>query len=150
MGQALMPLLGLIAKIVGIDAALLLAVCSAESDMRNVYTHRDGPTPSYGICQVKEGTARMMGFRGRAKTLMDPGVNAYYAARYLKWQLGRSNGQECTAISAYNMGRVKYRNKRFANPGYVLKVASRLVKFDTNSCDLREEPRLLCLDRSTM
>jgi soluble lytic murein transglycosylase-like protein len=93
------------AKMAHIYGALLLAVCSYESsDFKMNYNPNDKGTPSHGICQLKESTARLVGFKGKTKDLMRPEVNAYYSGLYLKYQLQRYENNYCKAIAAYNAG----------------------------------------------
>lgn len=104
---------------------LLLAICSSESDFRNVVNPDDGGSPSYGICQIKLNTARTVGFQGRPKKLMHQGVNIYYAGAYLSKQLKRYKGNTCAAIAAYNLGKAKYVGTRIKNTTYVRRVTTR-------------------------
>ena len=119
---------------VKVSGALLLAVCSHESNLTNVVVHGDGGSSSYGICQVKEGTARMFGFTGKAKDLMDPFVNAKYAARYLKYQEKRYGGDSmgpCKMVAAYNAGRFNESKRVPGKPmnlRYVRNVQNRLAE----------------------
>lgn len=101
------------ADTVEVPRELVLAVCWVESSYRRGLAPRlDGDTPSYGICQVKLATARYMDtvFKHRIKAtpkrLQDEFVNAFYAAKYLKYQLNRYQGDVHKAIDAYNKGRV--------------------------------------------
>lgn len=104
----------LAAALTGVNPALLSSLCFVESNHKiNAYVHQDGGSPSYGICQVKESTARALGFTGRAEALMDPSVNALYAAKYLKRQHRRYKSWP-KAVSAYNCGRV-CNNKRYVD-----------------------------------
>ncbi len=64
----------------------------------------DGGSPSLGICQIKLETARLMGFKGDQKQLMDPQVNITYSALYLHKQLLRYHQDVHKAVSAYNAG----------------------------------------------
>jgi soluble lytic murein transglycosylase-like protein len=120
----------LAAQIVGIPAALLLSVCSVESNLRDVTNHNDGGSESWGACQTKYETARFLGFKGRPQDLRHRWNSAYYAAKYLKYQLERYDGMVCDAISSFNMGTMSrfpaghYRNRR-----YVRKVLSHLPRF---------------------
>jgi soluble lytic murein transglycosylase-like protein len=89
----------------GVDPELLSAVCFVESSHRpHIYVAQDGGSPSYGLCQIKESTARDMGFKKHSSFLLDPKTNAYYAAKYLAWQKKRWGSWE-KAVSAYNCGR---------------------------------------------
>lgn len=92
------------AKSVGVPGALLLAICTHESNLKNVMVPHDGGSPSYGICQIKEATANSLGFKGKARELMNPTVNAKFSAKYLKMQLERYDGDWCKATAAYNAG----------------------------------------------
>ena len=90
---------------------LVLAVCWGESSFRTKgVTHVDGETPSYGICQVKMETARFMDklYKHKAKAtpkrLEDFKVNAFYAAKYLKYHLDRYDDDWKLAVDAYNKG----------------------------------------------
>jgi soluble lytic murein transglycosylase-like protein len=113
----------------GISGSLLLAVCTHESNLKNTMVKHDGGSPSYGICQVKGATAKMMGHLGRSTDLMNPFINAKWASRYLKYQLDRYDGNVCKAVSAYNAGTF---NESKKNPGkprnlkYVKKVQKNL------------------------
>jgi soluble lytic murein transglycosylase-like protein len=114
------------AKSVGVPGALLLAICTHESNLVNIMVPNDGGDASYGICQIKEDTAREMGYRGISSGplkltdnpvftgdmepdgppagLMIPKVNARYAAKYLKKWLNKYDGDWCKAVAAYNWG----------------------------------------------
>lgn len=84
---------------------LLSALCYVESTHKiNAYHMDDGNSPSLGICQVKLGTARLLGFRGTEEQLMDPEVNIEYAGKYLSKQLRRYAQDVHKAVSAYNSG----------------------------------------------
>lgn len=85
---------------------LLSAVCYVESHHKpRAVNRQDGGSPSLGLCQIKLDTAKLLGFQGKEKDLMNPKVNAYYAAKYLKKQLDRYDGYYYRAISAYNAGK---------------------------------------------
>lgn len=106
----------LAAKKVGVSASLLLAICSHESGgFKYSHNENDNGSPSYGICQMKEATAKQMGFKGTNKVLSTPKTNALWAARYLKWQLDRYNNDICKAVAAYNAGSYNESKKK---PGY--------------------------------
>lgn len=84
---------------------LLASLCYVESTHNiNAIHHHDGDGDSLGVCQVKLKTARWMGFDGSARELMDPSINAYYAAKYLAYQIERYDGDIQKALVAYNMG----------------------------------------------
>jgi hypothetical protein len=100
-----------------VSAVLLVAICSHESqDFTLTYNHKDGGSPSYGICQVKEATARWLGFKGKTKELMNPKVNATYAAKYLAKHADNYGEEDwCKVTAAYNAGRY---NESPVYPGY--------------------------------
>jgi soluble lytic murein transglycosylase-like protein len=102
---------------------LLSALCYVESrhNVRAINIH-DGGSSSHGVCQVKLGTARQMGFRGTAKELQSPKNNIRYAARYLHYQYLRYDGNAHKAIAAYNSGTYSTVNGRAKNSKYVTKV----------------------------
>jgi soluble lytic murein transglycosylase-like protein len=111
---------------VGVPGELLLAICKQESALTNVVVPMDGFSSSFGICQLKESTVRHLGFRGEASGplvftkkkgfrgdlepygkphgLMNPRVNAHYAALILKQNLERYNGDWMMATASYNSG----------------------------------------------
>lgn len=87
---------------------LLSSVCWVESNHKaHAYSHNDGGSPSYGVCQVKFQTAQFMGFTGKAKDLQKPEINIHYSAKYLAHQLKRYNGDVQKALIAYNQGSAK-------------------------------------------
>ncbi len=119
------------AALAGVPASLVIGECSAESDFRAITNHQDGGSASLGKCQVKQSTAWMLGYRGTPEELLnDDSINAYYAAKYLRYQLDRYEYRFCDAIAAYNAGSVKrspdgtYRNKK-----YVVRVLGRWRKY---------------------
>ena len=103
---------------------LLNAVCWVESSHRPQVIHKDdGKGHSVGLCQIKIGTARMLGFSGTQEDLLDPVVNAYYSGKYLSKQIKRYNGNLTKAIAAYNAGRFNAdENGLPLNKKYVKKV----------------------------
>ncbi len=107
---------------------LLSAVCFVESSHRPTVVHvDDGGGDSVGLCQVKLGTARFLGFKGQPSALKNPNVNALLASKYLAYQLDRYDGNTIKAISAYNMGSFKLNAAGvIANKSYVLKVLKAL------------------------
>lgn len=88
-----------------LPAGLLQAVCTTESQLDPNAVHQDdGGSTSLGLCQVKLTTAQWLGFQGTEQDLMEPSVNAYYAAQYLHKQLIRYNENIPKALTAYNRG----------------------------------------------
>jgi soluble lytic murein transglycosylase-like protein len=126
------------AKTVKVSGAILVAICTHESGLSNIVTQDHG-SPSIGICQIKSGTAQMLGYKGEPEGLLDPKTNAYYAAAYLKYQHNRY-GDWCMTIAAYNAGRFNESQKEPGHPRnikYVLNVSKKLNKRfqKTVSCD---------------
>src|SRR3954462_13953986 len=102
---------------------LLPALCYVESHFDVKALHKnDGKGSSIGPCQVKKSTARMLGFTGSEKALAIPGVNAHYAALYLRYQLDRYDGDVIKAVAAYNAGTYFEKKGRPVNLRYVRKV----------------------------
>lgn len=104
-----------IATIIGIKASLLIGICQAESNLRNIYGDEG---KSHGICQVQCDTARMFNPKVVCLDLNNPTVNAYYAASYLSWQTYRYRNhkdKEYCIKSAYNAGTCIRHNKRYVN-----------------------------------
>lgn len=102
---------------------LLSALCFVESSHRShVINQKDGLSDSMGLCQIKSVAAKHVGFKGSKQDLMEPSINAIYAAKYLRYQIDRYDGDILKGISAYNMGRYKELNGNAANLSYVQKV----------------------------
>lgn len=117
-----------VAKSVGVPGTLLLAICASETKLTHVIALNDGKTHTFGICQVKHETAQMLGFKGTSKDLMRSKVNAEYAAKYLKYQLNRYNGNWCKATAAYNSGTYNPSTKVVGEPRN-LRYIQRVSKF---------------------
>lgn len=119
------------AKIARISGALLVAICTHETNLTNIVAYHDGHSPSYGLCQVKFETATMIGFKGKAEDLIIPTINAKWAAKYLKHQEKRYNGDWCKMTSAYNAGSYNESKKLPGKPRnlkYVRGVQKKLQK----------------------
>jgi len=104
------------AKTVGVSGTLLVAICSHESNnFTNNYSAFDKGSPSFGSCQIKEASARQLGFKGNSSDLNNPKINALYAAKYLKYQQDRYGEEDwCPLVAAYNSG--TYLKSKY--PGY--------------------------------
>lgn len=118
------------AKIAEVPADLLIAICFVESSLRPTLAPRmDGHSKSHGLCQVKLETAKLTdkvyGHRNKVTEakLQKPFINAFYAAKYLKYQLKRYDGNWEHAVDAYNKG-----TAISAQSKYVRKVYSALHK----------------------
>jgi soluble lytic murein transglycosylase-like protein len=100
------------AKAAKVSAILLAAVCAHESrDFTLDYAMYDNGSPSYSVCQVKEDTARMLGFKGNAMKLRNPYVGIKYAALYLAYQQQRYGDDWVKLTAAYNSGSYNPSNK---------------------------------------
>lgn len=108
-------------KIHNLPPNLLKAICYVETGHNLKLRYKfDVYSNSYGICQVKIGAARQMGFTHPEKLLAQPDVNARIAAKYLQYQLKRYNGDVKKAITAYNRG--SFKPNYNLNNKYVAKV----------------------------
>lgn len=125
-----MIMLTIINTALALPAFLLQSVCWVETNHRNIDNMNDGGSPSYGICQIKLGTAKWLHEKHKLhgtvseENLRTEEVNAFYAGLYLKWQLSRYNGNINKAVSAYNAGTFTNKNKK-----YVYKVTSRMAYY---------------------
>ncbi len=119
------------AKKVGVSTIVLKAICWVESKHdATVINYLDGgPHNSIGLCQVQLPTAKDMGYKGTKEGLLDPYTNAYYAAKYLKYQMTRYGTQDL-AILAYNAGSIRLDKKRMPiNAQYLFKVREAIEKY---------------------
>ena len=133
------------AKAAKVSGTILLAICTHESNLQNITTQHDGGSPSYGICQVKYETAKMVGFEGKETDLENPKTNAKWAAEYLKYQYERYDHNWCQAVAAYNAG--KYNESKIApgcprNLKYVRHVQEKVAIYmkPQLSCNVAENP----------
>lgn len=94
------------AKAAKTSAILLYAICAHES--RNFtldYSMYDNGSPSYGVCEIKSGTARMMGWNGTDEMeLRNPYLNIKLAAKYLRYQQDIYGDDWIKLTSSYNSG----------------------------------------------
>jgi soluble lytic murein transglycosylase-like protein len=117
------------AKKAKVSGALLLAICTQESNLTNAMVLHDGGSPSYGICQLKYDTAKMLGFKGKEEDLMNVTINATYAAKYVAYQIERYGADNwCKIAAAYNAGSYLESTK---SPGYPknLKYVNRVKRY---------------------
>jgi soluble lytic murein transglycosylase-like protein len=117
------------AKTAKISGVFLLAICTHETKLTNIQVLNDGGSTSYGICQVKYDTAKMLGYDGKPEGLMVPSVNAKWAAEYLKYQYDRYGGVWYRAVAAYNAGQYNESTKINGCPRnlkYVKKVQEKM------------------------
>lgn len=102
----------------------VLAICLAETNLRNVVNRMDGGSPSYGICQMKKSTAVWMDPLATPVKLLDHNFNLETAKKYYVYQLSKY-GSEAKAISAYNAGRAITGNTAYVRR--VLRQRQRLI-----------------------
>ena len=89
----------------GLDPALVAAVIYEESRFRDQTSHAG----ARGLMQITPDTAKFIahdsgGTAFEQKDLATPQVNISYGAYYLRYLLGRYDGDETLAIAAYNAG----------------------------------------------
>lgn len=109
------------AQMAEVPSDVLAAICFQESYLGQIphATHMDGHTLSHGVCQVKLNTALYMDEVFKHKTaataerLEDPRVNAFYAAKYLRYQLRRYGWNLKLSIDAYNKHIAKGTNTKY-------------------------------------
>lgn len=95
-------------KSTGLPIGLIESVCWVESKYQVDAVHKnDGRSDSFGVCQIKPIAAKQVGFKGSAKDLMKPEVNIKYAAKYLKYNIERYNGNITKGLIAYNRGNAR-------------------------------------------
>lgn len=115
-------------QVFNLPPGLLESVCLVESNHNpKAFVSHDGGSASHGICQVKLGTANLLGFKGQPSALQEPELNALFAAKYLRRNLDRYSGDVYKAIAAYNAGKYldsKTYPGKAVNDKYVQKVYS--------------------------
>jgi soluble lytic murein transglycosylase-like protein len=122
------------AKLASVPPALLLSICSAESDLRSRVNVQDGDSASYGVCQLKLATARMIDPMAGPSLLLDPEYNAMIAAYYVAYQMQRYPGDEDCVIAAYNAGTCRrHPDGRILNRKYVKRVRDRMKGFENGT-----------------
>ncbi len=90
----------------------IIAICLVETNLKNVTNLNDGGSPSYGICQIKERTARSMDFTTTRNNLKNIDFNLMVAKKYFESQFHRYKSDD-KAISAYNAGHFSIRNSKY-------------------------------------
>lgn len=127
------------AKAAKVSGTLLLAICTQESNLTNAYVLHDGGSPSIGVCQLKLGTAKMLGFKGSEKDLMNVTVNSVWAAKYLAFQQNRYGDNWHMLAAAYNAGSYNPSTKVQGCPRNL-----RYVKAVKSKLDGYYHPRMAC------
>jgi soluble lytic murein transglycosylase-like protein len=69
---------------------------------------------SYGIGQIRCGTARGLGFTGRCHLLFDARINLDYSMAYLRQALDQTDDDYCAAATLYNQGLAARLSRRHA------------------------------------
>jgi len=114
----------------GLNPALLLAICTVESDLRNVVNVKDGShRSSYGICQIQLRTAKAHYLGVKASDLLNPEINAQIAAKIVRDNLNKYDYDLDCAIAAYNAGSCRKIDGKPFNYKYVKKVKKKYAKF---------------------
>jgi soluble lytic murein transglycosylase-like protein len=105
----------LVSSNLALPQGLLEALCMIESNHEVLaMSNHDGGSKSYGVCQIKMNTAKLVGFKGTEKQLMEPTINIYYSGKYLQKQINRYKDLD-KAVSAYNAGSYRTFNRLYVN-----------------------------------
>ena len=93
-------------KIGSSDPYLVLAIAKKESSKRvlRVPTYEPDGSKTYGLMQLKRGTAKMFGFSGSTRRLYNWRTNLAYGSKYLEYQYKRYNSDIRDTMAAYNAG----------------------------------------------
>jgi soluble lytic murein transglycosylase-like protein len=103
--NSILTTISLAAQLSGAPVEALTAICFQESSLEaNIVVKNDGSSSSYGLCQVKLGTAQDVLKGVGSANLLDPFLNAFIAGKYLRKLLKRYNGNLDCAVNAYNTG----------------------------------------------
>jgi soluble lytic murein transglycosylase-like protein len=86
-----------------INPQLVLAIAEIESSKNSTSVSRQGRASHYGLMQLKPETARMLGFRGHNKDLLQWRTNLKYGVKYLNQKLKKYHSKQAAA-AAYNAG----------------------------------------------
>ena len=124
------------AKLANVAPALLLSVCTVESNLQSRINVLDHGGASYGICQVKLTTAKGEDPQASpVRLLTDPAYNSFMAGKYLARQLRRYHGNQIKAVMAYNAGSWKGRRASKTNREYLKRVTCQLERYATSIID---------------
>lgn len=121
------------ARSIGLDAHLLIALCSVESDLRNVNNWNDRVAPALGVCQLHLDTAREINPTVDILALQNTDINAIIGGKYLKYQIKRYNSI-WGGVAAYNMGSVRMTGIQYVNQDYVDKVKIKYKFYKKHIC----------------
>lgn len=98
--SALVQLLADKAKDQNVPFSLAYAVVSVESN----FDPRAYSSGNYGLGQIRCGTARGLGFKGKCSALLNPEINLTWSMQYLRLALDVAKGDYCKAATLYNRG----------------------------------------------
>lgn len=85
----------------GVPADLVHRIIVRESRYNASAVGRGG---TYGLMQIKLGTARALGYTGSAQGLRDPDTNLTYAVKYLAGAYRAAGGNQAQAVRYYASG----------------------------------------------
>ncbi|MCL2165201.1 MAG: lytic transglycosylase domain-containing protein [Oscillospiraceae bacterium] len=111
-------------KVTGLDIKMLMAIAQIESNFRHDAVSRSG---ARGMMQLMPQTGKSLGLS--PDQLLDPRLNIFYGAAYLKHQLSRFGDNIGLALSAYNMGSGAVSRGGYSR-AYVEKVHGYTIKVD--------------------
>ena len=120
--SALVQLLADKAKDQNVPFSLAYAVVSVESN----FDPRAYSSGNYGLGQIRCGTARGLGFKGKCSALLNPETNLTWSMQYLKEALTVAKGDFCKAATLYNRGTNAKVGKKPS--GYCKKVMAAIPK----------------------
>jgi soluble lytic murein transglycosylase-like protein len=92
---------------------------------------------SLGLFQVQMGTARLLGFKGTRKELLNPKINYAYARIYMEHLKKKYKGNLCRVLYVYNSGdyaALKY--KTFCDKIYPRKIFKAIK--DGDICEIKK------------
>lgn len=91
-----------------VPSDLAHAIISLESRYNPSVTGKNG---EIGLGQIRCGTAKQQGFKGKCNELYKPEVNLEYSMAYLRYALDLTNDDICKAASFYGSGMIPKSNK---------------------------------------
>ena len=100
----------------GVPAALGDAVVRIESNYSASIVHAG----NFGLMQIRQQTARGVGFSGAPSGLLDPDTNLHFGMKYLSMAYRRAGGDTCRALMLYQSG-IGARAPNAANRAYCSK-----------------------------
>ena len=84
----------------GVPASLVHRVVRAESNYNPSASHAG----NHGLMQIKQATAKGLGYRGSAAGLLNPETNLRYAVAYLAGAYRAAHGNASRAVAYYRSG----------------------------------------------